>query len=103
MTLRFSAAAAQDLSRLYLHGLESFGPLQADRYYDRLLHSFDLIAANPLIAPERTAIFPRVRVHPFAAHIIVYEVDDEGVTILRVRHRREDWLAGLRGAGPLER
>jgi len=98
-TLKLTAAAARDLSNIYRHGFERFGKIQADRYYDMLMETLDVIAANPRIARERTEISPPVRIHPFVAHIIIYESIELGAIILRVRHRREDWLASLFEAG----
>ena len=35
-----------------------------------------------------------VRVHPYKAHLVIYDVGDEDeVIILRVRHGREDWMS----------
>ncbi|MBL8556531.1 MAG: type II toxin-antitoxin system RelE/ParE family toxin [Phenylobacterium sp.] len=69
-----------------------FGEAQADRYLADLYDAFDLLAANPRIARDRTEFRRPVRVHPFKAHVIVYRADGDDVLILRLRHGREDWL-----------
>ena len=91
MSYRLSRAADADLVRVYAESYVRFGPNQADAYNDRLFAAFDLIAANPAIARERTEYAPPVRIHPVGTHVVVYVETDEGVLIVRVRHGREDW------------
>jgi toxin ParE1/3/4 len=54
----------------------------------------DLIAKNPQMAREREEISPPVRIHPFKAHLIVYQIEQNGsVFILRIRNAFEDWIS----------
>lgn len=77
-----------------------FGLAQADRYHEGLSETFEFLMRFPRAAREREEISPPVRAHPFKTHIIIYEVDTgDIVTILRVRHAREDWISDARGAG----
>lgn len=70
-----------------------FGLAQAERYHARLQRAFDLLAANPTMARERSELSPPVRIHPCGSHIILYiVVADSDVLIVRVRHGREDWV-----------
>jgi len=41
-----------------------------------------------------------VRAHPHAAHIIVYEIEANGIAILRVRAAAEDWAQPSSGDEP---
>lgn len=60
---------------------------------------FELLAAHPALARQRWEIDPPVRFHPIEAHIIVYlERADASILIIRVRHRREDWMNDPLGA-----
>lgn len=73
-------------------GMRLFGSVQARRYHNELYAIFDLIAANPRMAPERHEISPRMRIHPFQAHLVVYMIEDDGgILIVRIRHGHEDW------------
>ena len=68
---------------------------ERDRYdgtSEKMAQAFEIIAANPKIAREREEISPIVRVHPYGAHLIVYEIDETTVFILRVRQHCEDWI-----------
>lgn len=91
MTYRLSRQADADIVRLYLHGVASFGLLQAERYQADLQRCLDNLASQPLIARERTEFRPPVRVHFHQAHVIVYVLDGSGILILRILHGRQDW------------
>ena len=91
MLLKLSKEADEDLRRTYLYGTETHGVDAADRYATRLGQALDLIAENPRIARQRDEFAGEVRAYPIRAHIIIYEIDEGAVvTVLRVRHGRED-------------
>lgn len=88
---RLSVEADEDLVSIFLQGCDRFGPRQADRYIDDLWGAFARIGANPEVARLRLEIDPPLRVFVHKAHIVIYEIDDKGVVILRIRHGHEDW------------
>lgn len=49
---KLSQAAYEDLYRIWLYGLESFGQVQADRYYHAFFDRFEEIAKSPYIFPR---------------------------------------------------
>ena len=65
--------------------------MQADRYLDSLFAAFDFLAEFPMASPERKDVQPPIRTHVSGVHIIVYRPEDAGVSVLRVRHGRENW------------
>lgn len=93
MGYRLTREAERDVGSIAEMGIEMFGVEQARAYHDTLFHVFDLIADNPGMGRERTELTPPVRVHPFRSHIIVYNVEDADVLIIRVRHAHEDWIS----------
>jgi len=91
---RLTQPAADDIAAIFLYGIEQFGIDQADAYHAGLEAAFDFLARYPRAARERSELSPPVRVHPYRAHLIVYEVEQNGgVFVLRVRHGRENWTA----------
>ncbi|MDR0781158.1 MAG: type II toxin-antitoxin system RelE/ParE family toxin [Pseudomonadales bacterium] len=93
-TYRLTVAATDDVTAIFLESLERFGLVQAEHYHAGLTAAFEFLAQFPRAAREREEILPPVRIHPYQAHLIVYELElNDRVLILRVRHRREDWLA----------
>ena len=91
---RLTRAAVNDLTAIFLEGIGQFGLPQADAYHEGLSAIFAFLADYPRAARLREEISPPVRVHPYKAHLVIYDVGDEDeVIILRVRHGREDWMS----------
>ncbi len=61
MAYSLSGKAEDDLIELYLHGAETIGPAQAERYFAQLQDAFDFIEKFPKAVRERTEISPPVR------------------------------------------
>jgi len=94
LSYRLSAEAAHDLLAILVDGIDRFGVARAYGYRTGLEHSFDLLGAHPGIDRLRTDLMPPLRVLPHRSHGILYDVaEDQTVTILRVRHGREDWIS----------
>lgn len=91
MAFRLSAHADADIDAIFVTGVQIFGIAPAEGYLEGLRRAFELLARFPSLARERSEIDPPVRVYPYAAHVIVYEIAGEDILILRVRHGREDW------------
>ena len=89
---RVSRDAELDLRSIFLTGMDLFGPRQADNYRDALKRQFDLLAQFPDMARPREDWPESVRAFPHGSHVILYEKDEQGIMILRIRHSREDWL-----------
>ena len=91
MAHRLSRAARKDIVEIYLRSEEMFGEAQADRYLAGLYGVLAFLAENPRSARERIEFDPPVRVHPYKAHLVIYETDGDDVFIIRLRHGHEDW------------
>jgi toxin ParE1/3/4 len=91
MSYNTTRHADQDIIDIYVHGVQAFGPAQAERYHEGLTRTFELLSANPHLARERPEFDPPVRLHPYEAHLIAYMIRDDGLLIVRVLHGRQDW------------
>lgn len=91
---QLAARADDDVDAIYAAGIEMLGIAHADRYFAGLTAAFTFLADNPLAARLRHEIEPPVRVWRYKAHMIFYEIDGDGILVLRVRHGREDWTSG---------
>ncbi len=91
MKWRISESADRDVGNIYLQGIERFGLAQADRYFDDFHAAFDRLATYPTLGRLRHEVSPAVRMLPFRAHLIFYDIEDDGILIVRVRHGFEDW------------
>ena len=74
-----------------LYGEASFGAAQSHKYLEEMRFLFDLLAAHPFMARERSEIGIPIRMHRYQSHHIVYRIEDDDVVIVRVLHGRQDW------------
>ncbi len=93
MGYRLTQQAGADVVNLYLSGLEQFGIAQTDRYHSGLEKTFQLLSENPRMGRERPEFRVPVRMHPFRSHIIIYQIENKDILIIRVRHGHEDWIS----------
>jgi toxin ParE1/3/4 len=92
---RTTRRADSDIIEIYSRGAEDFGVAQAERYHQRLIETFEVLARNPRMAPERREFRPAIRLHPCGAHLIFYTIGDDAILILRVLHNRQNWIRHL--------
>jgi toxin ParE1/3/4 len=91
MAYAISARAAEDIYWMYESGNRQFGQHSADLYQALLKDAVEFVAAYPAAAPIRDFPSGAVRVRYFGSHLIVYEIDDPDILVLRVFHQRQDW------------
>lgn len=61
MARRTSPEADDDFAQIFLHGVEHFGPKQAEAYALSLLDAFDMLGDKPYLGRERNDVGPPVR------------------------------------------
>lgn len=88
-------AAEADLSAIWLQGVASWGVDQAERYADGLFAVFDLLAEFPEMARERREFTPPVRIHLSGSHLVIYQLDGQGIQIIRILHAHQNLTAYL--------
>ncbi|MEN0651650.1 MULTISPECIES: type II toxin-antitoxin system RelE/ParE family toxin [Hyphobacterium] len=88
MRIEFPSCAADDLVRLYLEGIERFGPAQAELYSQSFAAAFDRLVRFPHAGGQLDGIRLPTRHLIHNAHAIFYEVRGESILILRVLHGR---------------
>lgn len=95
MAYRLTRKAAEDIEEIYSFAAEQFGVDQADAYHTLLERTFEFLANNPLAARKRLELAPPVRIHAVQSHLVIYQVDDGSILIVRIRHGHEDWAEPL--------
>ncbi|MGV8952887.1 MAG: type II toxin-antitoxin system RelE/ParE family toxin [Cypionkella sp.] len=90
MRLKYSQAARRDLRAIYYQSARTFGVHQADRYRDGLLASLAFIGESPLALPEYRNATRIVRVHRYQSHVVIFELREDEVFIVRVVHGLRD-------------
>jgi toxin ParE1/3/4 len=90
MRLEITLQAREDMFTVQAEGMQNFGPLQTDKFFDGLTALFKLIAHSPYIASERHEFSRPIRLHPYKSLIIAYRIESETFKILRVVYGRQD-------------
>jgi toxin ParE1/3/4 len=54
-----------------------------------------LLATTPMMGRERDEVRPPIRLMPYEAHHIFYDIIGDTVVIQRLLHRTADWTSGL--------
>jgi len=93
-TYRLSEAAKADLIRIYQRGLQEFGEVQADAYFNAFFERFELLADQPLAYPAVDNIRVGYRRSVCGADSIYYRVRGDIVEILAIIGQQDldDWL-----------
>lgn len=89
MNFAFTPAAQADLLDIG-ETIARDNPERAASYIAELLDRTAQIAAQPMLYPLRPEWGSAVRSARFGAYLILFEVSEEGVTILRYIHGRRD-------------
>lgn len=86
---RLSAAAEDDLDRLYIYGVLSFGLEQTESYTAGLIDHFAILGDAPLLYMAVDEIRTGYRRSVYRAHSVYYRIDGNGVEIVRVLGRED--------------
>lgn len=88
---RLSPKAYTDLDDIWRYTAETWSLVQADTYIDELVKTFETLVQMPFLAKERTEFVPPIRIHVFGAHLIIYMIRGDHVTIVRLLGAKQDW------------
>ena len=91
MGIRLTTSAQRDIYRIAAEGLERFGEHQVAKYQTGLNNALVFLSDYPYAAAEHREYKPPVRIYPYEAHVIIFEVSDGDVVVLAICHAREDW------------
>ncbi len=80
---RLSNAAKEDLIRIHHYGVEKFGILQADKYFD-LFFDFEIIAQRPYLFESVDYIKEGYRRCPCGSDTIYYRIANGMVEIMAI-------------------
>jgi toxin ParE1/3/4 len=81
---RLSNAAKEDLIRIHHFGVERFGIIQADKYFDSFFDSFEQIAKSPFSFEAVDYIKMGYRRCPCGSDTIYYRIVDQVVEIMAI-------------------
>ena len=81
---RLSNAAREDLIRIHHFGVEKFGIIQADKYFDTFFDYFEIIAQRPFSFESVDYIKVGYRRCPCGSETIYYRINDNMVEIMAI-------------------
>ena len=81
---KLSNLAKEDLIRIHRYGVQKFGVIQADKYFDLLFENFNLIAENPFSFESVDYIKTGYRRCPCGSDSIYYKVNNNTVEIMAI-------------------
>ena len=81
---RLSNAAKEDLIRIHHFGVEKFGMIQADKYFDTFFDYFEIIAQSPFSFESVDYIKKGYRRCPCGSDTIYYRINDNMAEIMAI-------------------
>ena len=83
--------AVEDLSKIWQYTYEVWSEIQADKYYELLVGSFEEISKKPEIGKNYNEIDSTILGLRVGRHIVFYRVTKpDEIEILRILHQRMD-------------
>lgn len=86
---RLSNTAKEDLIRIHHYGVEKFGLLQADKYFDSFFECFDIIARQPFSFESVDHIKKGYRRCVCGVDSIFYRIKNGTVEIMAIIGRKD--------------
>jgi len=81
---KLSNEAKEDLIRIHHFGVEKFGIVQADKYFDSLFDSFEIIAQRPFSFESVETIKEDYRRCPCGSETVYYRISDHMIEIMAI-------------------
>ena len=94
-TYRLSNTAEDDLIRIYKYGLENFGAVRAEQYFNAFFNCFDAIVKNPFAFESVDYLKVGYRRCVCGVDTIYYRINAELVEIMTIIGRQdlEAWFS----------
>jgi len=86
---RLSNEAKEDLIRIHHYGVNQFGMVQADKYFDSFFKYFDIIAQQPFSFESVDYIKKEYRRCAIGSDSIYYKVNNDIVEIMAIVGRQD--------------
>ena len=86
---RLSNEAKEDLIRIHHYGVDRFGMVQADKYFDSFFKYFDIIAQQPFSFESVDYIKKGYRRCAIGSDSIYYKVNNDIVEIMAIVGRQD--------------
>ena len=88
--------AENDLINIWQYSFEEWGEHKANTYLNGIDLALKRLCQNPTLYRERSEFTPSVRFMPFEQHICIYQLQEQGILLIRVLHQSMDIGAQLK-------
>lgn len=89
-SIRLSPEAEDDIQNIVQFTIESWGVEAGKRYSESIWSTLQRLAIFPEVGTELLGPLRGFRRFLVGSHLIFYTLDDEGVGVVRILHRRMD-------------
>lgn len=89
MRIYLSPQAEDDIADI-THYIALDNPYAAQDWYDELKFKFEMLSEFPLTGVDRSQLRTNLRIFPFKKYIILYQIKDKQIEIIRVVHSARD-------------
>ncbi len=86
---KLSNVAKEDLIRIHHYGIEKFGMVQADKYFDAFFENFDIIAQRPFSFESVDFIKTGYRCCVCGSDSIYFKVNNSIIEIMTIIGRQD--------------
>jgi len=97
LELDITATARRDIRAILRHSRRVWGEEQRREYAERLDSAMLQLTEFPLLGSVRNEILEGLRAFVVGQHLILHQVDDQTVRVIRVLHKRMDVAGKLGG------
>jgi toxin ParE1/3/4 len=91
MKLTLTEAALEDLGSIRAYTLETWGGEQEETYLRKIWSRIQTLLEDPLRYRLREELFPGCRIASEGRHVILFQSENESLTIVRVLHSAMDF------------
>ncbi|MBU2708428.1 type II toxin-antitoxin system RelE/ParE family toxin [Zooshikella marina] len=89
-SFKFTAKAEVDLESIVDYTREQWGQQQVHQYLDGFMELCGALADRPSLGLRRDSLSSGLRSFPYESHILYYQPQSHGITVVRVLHKRRD-------------
>ena len=99
---KFTEQAEHDLDAIVEYTLENWGQSQAIKYVDGLEALLVNLALTPSLGVSQDGVFKDLLSFPYVSHVVYYVKNLDGVTVIRILHKRMDTKRHLSAAQKIQ-
>jgi toxin ParE1/3/4 len=93
---QFSQKADEDLFQIFRYTLRTFGRSKAEQYYQSIIQSVKTAATFPELGRSYETHSGKIyRRYNIGRHVLFFEVEGDGIFIVRILHDRMDYETHL--------